>query len=394
MAKYVSPDFFNLDDMLNEDEKNVRDTVREFVDDNVMPVIEEHYEKGSFPTEIIPKLGELGVLGASLPEQYGCAGMNNIAYGLINQELERGDSGVRSFASVQSALVMYPIYAYGSEEQKTKWLPELAAARMIGCFGLTEPDFGSNPAGMITRAHKDGKEWVINGAKMWITNGNMADIAVVWAKTGDSDDPKSIRGFVVEKGMEGYEVREQHHKASLRASNTSELFFTDVRVPEENMLPKAEGLKGPLGCLTQARYGIAWGAIGAAMACFDIVRQYAAERVVFGKPLAAHQTTQHKLTKMLTEITKGQLLAWHLGKLKDAGKMSHYQVSMAKMNNVGIALDVARTAREMLGANGISLEYHVIRHMCNLESVKTYEGTNDVHSLAIGQHITGISAFG
>lgn len=394
MAKYVSPDFFALDDAFNEDERNVRDTVREFVDDNVMPIIEEHYEKGTFPTEVIPKLGELGVLGANLPEEYGCAGMNNIAYGLINQELERGDSGIRSFASVQSALVMYPIFAYGSDEQKSKWLPELAAARMIGCFGLTEPDYGSNPAGMITRATKDGKEWVINGAKMWITNGNMSDIAVVWAKTEDSDDPQSIRGFVIEKGMDGYEVREQHHKASLRASNTSELFFSDVRVPEENMLPKAEGLRGPLGCLTQARYGIAWGALGAAMACYDIARQYAAERIVFGKPLAGHQTTQHKLTHMLTEITKGQLLAWRLGKLKDEGKMHHSQVSMSKMNNVGIALDVARVAREILGANGISLEYHVIRHMCNLESVKTYEGTNDVHSLAIGQAITGISAFG
>ena len=394
MAKYVSPDFFSLDEAFNEDERNVRDTVREFVDDNVMPVIEEHYEKGTFPTEVIPKLGELGVLGANLPEEYGCAGMNNVAYGLINQELERGDSGVRSFASVQSALVMYPIFAFGSDAQKSKWLPELAAARMIGCFGLTEPDYGSNPAGMITRAQKDGKEWVINGAKMWITNGNMADIAVVWAKTEDSDDPSSIRGFVIEKGMEGYEVREQHHKASLRASNTSELFFSDVRVPEENMLPKAEGLKGPLSCLTQARYGIAWGALGAAMACYDIARQYAAERIVFGKPLAGHQTTQHKLANMLTEITKGQLMAWRLGMLKDSGKLNHSQVSMAKMNNVGIALDVARVAREILGANGISLEYHVIRHMCNLESVKTYEGTNDVHSLAIGQAITGISAFG
>lgn len=394
MQNFESPDFFNLDDVLTEDDRNVRDTVRGFVDSHVMPIILDHYEAGTFPTTIIPKLGELGVLGATLPEEYGCAGMNNIAYGLINQELERGDSGVRSFASVQSALVMYPIYAYGSEEQKKKWLPELASARAIGCFGLTEPDFGSNPAGMITRAVKDGKEYVLNGAKMWITNGNMSDVAVVWAKTGGSDDPKSIRGFLVEKGMPGYEVREQKKKASLRASNTSELFFSDVRVPEENMFPKAEGLKGPLGCLTQARYGIAWGALGAAMACFDIARKYCAERIVFGKPLAGHQTTQHKLARMLTEITKGQLLAWRLGVLKDQGKMNHFQVSMAKMNNVGIALDVARVAREMLGANGISLEYHVIRHMCNLESVKTYEGTNDVHSLAIGQSITGLSAFG
>ena len=393
MAKFQSPDFYKLDELFSEDEVNVRDTVRDWVDGSVMPVIEQHYEAGTFPTEIIASLGELGVLGANLPEEYGCAGMNNVAYGLINQELERGDSGVRSFASVQGALVMHPIYAYGSDEQKRKWLPELAAARAIGCFGLTEPDYGSNPGGMITRAEKDGKDWVINGAKMWITNGNMSDVAVVWAKT-EGDDPKSIRGFLVEKGMPGYEVREQKLKASLRASNTSELFFEDVRVPEENMFPKAEGLKGPLGCLTQARYGIAWGAVGAAMACYDIARQYAAERIVFGKPLAAHQTTQHKLATMLTEITKAQLLVWRLGRMKDEGKMDHFQVSMAKMNNVGIALDIARVAREMLGANGISLEYHVIRHMCNLESVKTYEGTNDVHSLALGQHITGISAFG
>ena len=394
MQKFESPDFFNIDELLSEDDRNVRDTVRDFVDTNVMPIILEHYEAGTFPTAIIPKLGELGVLGATLPEEYGCAGMSNISYGLINQELERGDSGVRSFASVQSALVMYPIYAFGSEVQKKRWLPQMASASAIGCFGLTEPDFGSNPAGMITRAVKDGKEWVLNGAKMWITNGNMADVAVVWAKTEGSEDPKSIRGFLVEKGMKGYDVREQTRKASLRASNTTELFFTDVRVPEENVLPKAEGLKGPLSCLTQARFGIAWGALGAAMACYDIARNYAAGRVVFGKPLAGHQTTQHKLTHMLTEISKGQLMALRLGQLKDADKMTHAQVSMAKMNNVGIALDVARVAREILGANGISLEYHVIRHMCNLESVKTYEGTNDIHSLAIGQTITGISAFG
>jgi glutaryl-CoA dehydrogenase len=393
MAKFESPDFFNLDELLSEDDRNVRDTVRDFVDDNVMPVIEDKYEKGEFPTEIIPKLGELGVLGANLPEEFGCAGMNNIAYGLINQELERGDSGVRSFASVQSALVMYPIYAFGSDDQKKKYLPELASARMIGCFGLTEPDYGSNPAGMITRAVKDGKDWVLNGAKMWITNGNLADFAVVWAKTGESDEAESIRGFLVEKGTEGFEVREQKKKLSLRASNTSELFFTDVRVPEDNVLPKAEGLKGPLSCLTQARYGIAWGALGAAMACYDVVKNYCKDRIVFGKPLGAHQTTQHKLQRMLTEITKGQLMAWRLGKLKDEGKMTHFQVSMSKMNNVGIALDVARSAREILGANGIMLEYHVARHMANLESVKTYEGTNDIHSLAIGQYITGQSAF-
>ncbi len=391
-AKYESPDYYALDDLLSDDEKNVRDTVRAFVDDNIMPVITEHYDKGTFPTEVIPKLAELGVLGANLPEEYGCAGMNNVAYGLINQELERGDSGVRSFVSVQSSLCMYPIFTFGSEEQRKKYLPAMAKGQTIACFGLTEPDFGSNPGGMITRAQKKGKEWILNGAKMWITNGNLADIAIVWAKTR-GDDPKSIRGFIVEKGAAGFDVREQKGKGSLRASNTSELFLSDVKVPEENMLPKAEGLKGPLSCLTQARYGIAWGALGAAMACFDAARQYSKTRVVFGKPLAGFQTTQHKLTRMLLEITKGQLLAHRLGRLKDEGKMQHIQVSMAKLNNVEIALDVARVAREMLGANGIMYEYHVIRHMCNLESVKTYEGTNDIHSLAIGEAITGESAF-
>ena len=392
MAKYESPDYYALDDLLSDDEKNVRDTVRAFVDDNVMPIITEHYEKGSFPTDIIPKLAELGVLGANLPEEYGCAGMNNVAYGLINQELERGDSGVRSFVSVQSSLCMYPIFTFGSEEQRKKYLPAMAKGQIIACFGLTEPDFGSNPGGMITRAQKKGKEWILNGSKMWITNGNMADIAIVWAKT-KGDDPKSIRGFIVEKGSAGFDVREQKGKGSLRASNTSELFFSDVKVPDENMLPKAEGLKGPLSCLTQARYGISWGALGAAMACFDMARQYSKSRIVFNKPLGAFQTTQHKLSHMLVEITKGQLLAHRLGKLKDEGKMTHTQVSIAKLNNVDIALDAARVAREILGANGIMYEYHVIRHMCNLESVKTYEGTNDIHSLAIGEAITGLSAF-
>ncbi|MCC6573550.1 MAG: acyl-CoA dehydrogenase family protein [Planctomycetes bacterium] len=392
MAKYESPDFYAIDDLLSDDEKNVRDTVRAFVDDNIMPVITEHYEKGTFPTELIPKLAELGVLGANLPEEYGCAGMNNVAYGLINQELERGDSGIRSFVSVQSSLCMYPIFTFGSEEQKKKYLPAMAKGQTIACFGLTEPDFGSNPGGMITRAAKKGKEWILNGSKMWITNGNMADIAIVWAKT-KADDPKSIRGFIVEKGMAGFDVREQKGKGSLRASNTSELFFSDVKIPEANMLPKAEGLKGPLSCLTQARYGISWGALGAAMACFDMARQYSKSRIVFGKPLGGFQTTQHKLSHMLVEITKGQLLAQRLGKLKDEGKMTHTQVSIAKLNNVNIALDAARVAREILGANGIMYEYHVIRHMCNLESVKTYEGTNDIHSLAIGEAITGESAF-
>ena len=392
MPKFESPDFYAIDAMLTDDEKNVRDTVRGFVDDHVMPVITDCYEHGKFPKELIPKLAELGVLGASLPEEYGCAGMNNVAYGLINQELERGDSGVRSFVSVQSSLCMWPIYTYGSDEQKKKYLPEMAKANVIACFGLTEPDFGSNPGGMITRAEKKGKEWILNGAKMWITNGNMSDIAIVWAKT-KGDDPKSIRGFIVPTKAAGFEVREQKGKGSLRASNTSELFFTDVKVPDDAMLPKAEGLKGPLSCLTQARYGITWGALGAAMACFDMAKQYSKSRIVFGKPLAQFQTTQHKLAQMALEITKGQLLSYRLGRLKDEGKMNHTQVSMAKLNNVDIALDCARSAREILGANGIMYEYHVIRHMCNLESVKTYEGTNDIHSLAIGEAITGLSSF-
>ncbi len=392
MAKFESPDFYAIDSMLTDDEKNVRDTVRGFVDDHVMPVITDCYEHGKFPKELIPKLAELGVLGASLPEEFGCAGMNNVAYGLINQELERGDSGVRSFVSVQSSLCMWPIYSFGSDEQKKKLLPEMAKGQVLGCFGLTEPDFGSNPGGLITRAEKKGKEWIINGAKMWITNGNMADIAIVWAKT-KGDDPKSIRGFIVPTKAAGFEVREQKGKGSLRASNTSELFITDVKVSDDAMLPKAEGLKGPLSCLTQARYGITWGALGAAMACFDMAKQYSKSRIVFGKPLAQFQTTQHKLAQMALEITKGQLLSYRLGRLKDEGKMNHTQVSMAKLNNVDIALDCARVAREILGANGIMYEYHVIRHMCNLESVKTYEGTNDVHSLAIGEAITGMSAF-
>ena len=392
MPKFESPDFYAIDAMLSDDERNVRDTVRGFVDDHVMPTITECYEEGKFPKELIPKLAELGVLGASLPEEYGCAGMNNVAYGLINQELERGDSGVRSFVSVQSSLCMWPIYTYGSDEQKKKYLPEMAKANIIACFGLTEPDFGSNPGGMITRAEKKGKEWIINGAKMWITNGNMSDIAIVWAKT-KGDDPKSIRGFIVPTKTAGFEVREQKGKGSLRASNTSELFFTDVKVGDDAMLPKAEGLKGPLSCLTQARYGITWGALGEAMACFDMAKQYSKSRIVFGKPLAQFQTTQHKLAQMALEITKGQLLSYRLGRLKDEGKMNHTQVSMAKLNNVDIALDCARVAREILGANGIMYEYHVIRHMCNLESVKTYEGTNDVHSLAIGEAITGLSSF-
>lgn len=393
-AKFEVPDFMQMDMLLSEEERTIRDTVREFVQENVVPGIEEHYEHGTFPTDLIPRFGELGILGANLPEEYGCAGMNNVAYGLVMQELEAGDSGVRSFCSVQGALVMYPIFAYGSEEQRKRWLPELASGRKIGCFGLTESEAGSNPGGMATRADRRGNDWVINGSKMWITNGNMADVAIVWAKT-EGDDPKSIRGFIVETDRKGFTIQEQKLKASLRASVTSELFFDNVVVPDSNMLPspKAIGLKGPLGCLTQARYGISWGALGAASACYHAAKEYAATRVVFDEPLAAYQIPQAKLARMLTEITKGQLLCLQLGRLKDQGKMEHWQVSMAKMNNCEIALNIAREARDMLGANGISLEYPVIRHMCNMESVKTYEGTHDVHTLAIGSHITGIQAF-
>lgn len=382
----------DIDSLLSDEEKTIRDTVRDFVQENVVPGIAEHWEAGTFPKHLVPKFGELGILGANLPEEYGCSGMNSVAYGLINQELEAGDSGVRSFASVQGALVMWPIYAYGSEEQRNKYLPELAAGRMIGCFGLTEPDAGSNPGGMRTRAEKKGDEWVLNGSKMWITNGNMADIAIIWAKT-EGDDPDSIRGFIVETDRDGFTAQEQKGKASLRASVTSELFLEDVVIPAANMLPNGKTLKAPLGCLTQARYGIAWGALGAAASCYHAAKEYAATREVFGEPLSAYQIPQTKLAKMLTEITKGQLLALQLGRIKDKGELKHWQVSMAKMNNCEIALDIAREARDMLGANGIMLEYPVIRHMCNLESVKTYEGTHDVHTLVLGNHITGIESF-
>lgn len=390
--RFEVPDFMRIDPLLSEEERTVRDTVRNFVAENITPSIAEHYEAGTFPTDLISKFGELGVLGANLPEEYGCAGMSNIAYGLVMQELEAGDSGIRSFCSVQGALVMWPIYAYGSDEQRNKWLPEMAAGRKIGCFGLTESEAGSNPGGMQTRALRENGEYILNGSKMWITNGNLADIALVWAKT-EGDDPNSIRGFLVETDREGVSVVEQKNKASLRASVTSELFFEDVKIPASNMLPEAEGLKAPLSCLTQARYGISWGVLGAAASCYHAAKKYTDTRVVFDEPLAAYQIPQAKLARMLTEITKGQLLALQLGRLKDKGEMQHWQVSMAKMNNCEIALDIAREARDMLGANGISLEYPVIRHMCNLESVKTYEGTHDVHTLVLGNHITGIPAF-
>jgi len=389
MSTYRGLDYFHLDDLLTEDEIMVRDMTREFVDDAVMPIIEEAYENAVFPHQLIGQIAELGMLGANLPEEYGCAGLGPVAYGLICQELERGDSGLRSFVSVQGSLAMWPIFAYGSEEQRKRWLPGMAKGELIGCFGLTEPDHGSDPAGMKTRAVKDGDSWVLNGAKMWITNGTIADVAVVWART----DEGVINGFLVEKGMEGFSAPEQKRKFSLRASVTSELVFQDVRVPEANRLPNISGLKGPLGCLTQARYGIAWGGVGAAQACYDEVLNYTKEREQFGKPLASFQLIQANLVEMVSEITKAQLLIWRLGKLKEAGKARPEQVSLAKRNNIKMALDIARMARDMLGANGITAEYQSMRHMCNLESVITYEGTHNIHTLIIGQDVTGIPAF-
>ena len=387
-------DYYDVDGMLEPEERAVRDMVRGWVEEEVMPIIQRHYIGKTFPSELIPQMGELGFLGANLPEKYGCAGLNNVAYGIIMQELERGDSGLRSFASVQGALVMYPIHAFGSEEQRETWLPGLASGEKIGCFGLTEPDFGSNPGGMLTRAVKDGDEWVLNGAKMWITNGSMADVAVVWAKTGDIDDQASIRGFIVETDREGFSAKDQKGKLSLLASDTSELVLQDVRVPQANLLPGSGGLKSPLMCLTQARYGIAWGAVGAAMACYDEAVSYAGNRVQFGgKPIAATQIQQIRLAEMLTEITKAQLLVLRLGRLKDAGTMRPQQVSLAKRNNVNMACECAREARRLLGANGILVEYQSMRHMANLESVYTYEGTHDVHGLILGQDITGHPAY-
>jgi len=387
-------DFYNIDSVLSEEERAVRDSVRSFVDGSVLPVIGEAYVQGRFPRELIPEMGELGVFGANLPEEYGCAGLNNVAYGLIMQELERGDSGVRSFASVQGALAMYPIYAFGSEEQKQKYLPKMAKGEIIGCFGLTEPDYGSNPSGMITMAREQGDgTWILNGAKMWITNGSTADIAVVWAKTNGDTSDKSIRGFIVPKGTKGFTSKDQKGKLSLRASDTSELVFQDVHLPKDAMLPKSGGLKSPLMCLTQARYGISWGAIGAAMACFEEALDYAQHRVMFDKVIAGFQIQQVRLADMLSEIVKAQLLSLQLGRLKDAGTMTPQQVSLAKRNNVNMATDIAREARRLLGANGILAEYSAMRHMANLESVYTYEGTHDVHSLILGQAVTGMNAF-
>ncbi|HEU5183163.1 MAG TPA: acyl-CoA dehydrogenase family protein [Gemmatimonadaceae bacterium] len=388
-------DFYNIDSLLSEEERAVRDSVRRFVDDNVLPVIGECYVEGRFPKEIVPGLAELGVFGANLPEEYGCAGLNNVAYGLIMQELERGDSGVRSFASVQGALVMYPIYAFGSEDQKRHYLPKMASGEIIGCFGLTEPDYGSNPAGMITMAREqpDGS-WVLNGAKMWITNGSTAKVAIVWAKTNDDKDQRSIRGFIVPTSSKGFRAKDQKGKLSLRASDTSELVLEDVRVPADALLPKSGGLKSPLMCLTQARYGISWGALGAAMACFEEASSYAKTRIMFDRPIGGFQLQQLRLAEMLTEIVKGQLLCVQLGRLKDRGEFTPQQVSLAKRNNVSIATDIARETRRLLGANGILAEYAAMRHMANLESVYTYEGTHDVHTLILGQSVTGLNAFG
>src|SRR6478672_13112504 len=387
-------DFFDIDSALSEEERAVRASVRQFVDERIIPIIGDCYIEGRFPREIIPGLAELGVFGANLPEEYGCAGLNNVAYGLIMQELERGDSGVRSFASVQGALAMYPIYAFGSEDQRRAWLPKMARGDVIGCFGLTEPDFGSNPAGMITMAQEqaDGT-WLLNGGKMWITNGSTAQIAVVWAKTNGDKSERSIRGFIVQTNSKGFKARDQKGKLSLRASDTSELVFEDVHLPNDALLPKSGGLKSPLMCLTQARYGISWGAIGAAMACFEEALDYAQHRVMFDKVIAGFQIQQVRLADMLSEIVKAQLVSLHLGRLKDLGKMTPQQVSLAKRNNVNMATDIAREARRLLGANGILAEYASMRHMANLESVYTYEGTHDVHSLILGQAVTGLSAF-
>jgi glutaryl-CoA dehydrogenase len=380
-------DFYRTDDLLTEEERLVRSTVARFVDQRFLPIIADHYERATFPLEIVPELARLGLFGMHL-HGYGAAGMSNVMYGLACQELERADSGLRSFVSVQGSLCMFPIHRYGSDEQKERWLPFMARGEVIGCFGLTEPEFGSNPGGMATRARRDGDDWVINGTKRWITNGNVAHLAIVWART-----EQGIRGFLVETGTKGFQAREIHHKLSMRASVTSELILDDVRVPARNELPGAQGLKAPLSCLNEARYGIVWGVLGAAIACYRSALEYAKARVQFDRPIAGYQLTQEKLVNMLTEITKGQLLALQLGRLKDQGTATATQISMAKMNNVREALRIAREARTILGANGISLEYPVMRHMNNLETVLTYEGTSEIHMLAIGEEITGLSAF-
>ncbi|MHB2150638.1 acyl-CoA dehydrogenase family protein [Calditrichota bacterium LG25] len=381
-------DFLGVFEQLSEEERMIMESLRAFVNEQYLPIIREYHARGEFPFEMVPQLAELGLFGITIPEEYGGAGLSYFIYGLAMQELERGDSGLRSLASVQNSLVMFPIFKYGSEEQKQKWLPLLASGQKIGCFGLTEPDHGSDPGGMETRAEKVSGGWRLNGSKMWITNGTVADVAVVWAKTSEG-----VSGFLVEKGTKGFIQNKIHGKFSLRASDTGELVFEDCEIPEENRLPQARGLRAPLSCLNEARYGIAWGAIGAAMACYEEARDYALTRTQFSKPIAGFQLVQHKLVEMISEITKGLLLNLQLGRMKDAGKAKHYHISMAKRNNVHQALQIARSARSILAANGIIDEYQTIRHMLNLESVYTYEGTHDIHTLIIGEAITGIEAF-
>ena len=388
MARFSGVDYFLVDSLFSEQELLVRQTARQFVEDRVIPVVRDCFRDGEFPKELIPEFGRLGFLGANL-EGYGCAGMSNVEYGLVMQELERADSGIRSFASVQGALVMYPILTYGSDEQKQRWLPKLQSGAAIGCFGLTEPGFGSNPAGMQTRAKKDGDHWILNGEKTWITNGSLADVAIVWARAEEG-----IRGFLVEKGTPGFTTSDIHGKMSMRCSVTSSLALADVRVPASAMLPGVKGLKGPLGCLSQARFGIGWGVVGAAMDCYETARQYSILRKQFDdRPIASHQLVQEKLAWMITEITKAQLLAIHAGRIKDQGKVEPAHISMLKRNNVAMALECARLSRDLLGANGIMDEYPIMRHMCNLETVKTYEGTEHVHTLVIGERVTGIPAY-
>ncbi|MBI4574220.1 MAG: acyl-CoA dehydrogenase family protein [candidate division NC10 bacterium] len=386
MSGFVGVDYYEVEGLLSEEERMMRDVARAFTDEQILPVITRHFREGTFPTGLIRKMGELGFLGANL-QGFGCAGITNVAYGLILQELERGDSGVRSFASVQGSLVMYPIHAFGSETQKQRWLPKLAVGEAVGCFGLTEPDFGSDAGSMATKAVEVGSEFILNGTKLWITNGSIADVAVVWAKLDGV-----IRGFLVEKGTAGFTARDIHGKHSMRASVTSELSFQECRIPADNLLPMGEGLRSPLSCLNQARYGIAWGAVGAAVACYQAALIYSRQRIQFGRPIASFQLVQQKLVHMLTEITKAQLVCLQLGRLKDAGRLRHTQVSLAKRNNVAAALEIARLARDIHGANGIVDEYPVIRHLLNLESVFTYEGTHDIHTLILGRDITGISA--
>ncbi len=381
-------DLFDIRSMLSDEERAVQDAVARFTDERVLPIIGDCFDQARFPHELVPEMASLGLLGSSLPEEYGCAGLNAVSYGLICQELERGDSGLRSFASVQSSLCMYPIFAYGTEDQRRRWLPDMAAGNVIGCFGLTEPHGGSDPANMKTHAKRDGDDWILNGAKMWITNGNLAHVAIVWAMTDDG-----IQGFLVEKDFAGFSAQEIHKKMSLRASVTSALFFDGVRVPEANRLPNVRGLKGPLGCLTQARYGITWGPIGAAIACLDEALKYTGERILFDRPVSANQAVQLKLADMARRITAAQLLSLQLGRLKDAGKMQPTQVSLAKWNNCRMAIDIAREARDLLGGAGITTEHCPIRHALNLESVITYEGTETVHQLVVGRELTGINAF-